>query len=70
MQKIATQVFVIASLVFGVTGILFVLSLPGRDDNTMSDLSIVFQKILFTSVFVILSSFALSIAGRYLSDRS
>ena len=70
MQKIATRVFMGASLVFGVTGILFILSLPGRDDNNMSDLSIVLQKILFTCVFIILPSFALSVAGKYLNGKS
>lgn len=70
LQKIATRVFMGSSLAFGVTGILFILSLPGRDDNNMSDYSIVLQKILFVCVFVILPSFALSVATKYLNGKS
>lgn len=70
MQKIATRIFMAASLVFGVTGVLFILSLPGRDDNNMSDYSIVLQKILFVCVFIILPSFALSVAAKYLNGKS
>lgn len=66
MQKIATKVFIIASIAFGIVGILFILSLPLKDDNNMSDYSHVLQKLLFICVFVILPSFALSVAGKYL----
>ncbi|HEY1085598.1 MAG TPA: hypothetical protein VGE34_02635 [Candidatus Saccharimonadales bacterium] len=66
MQKIATKVFIAASIAFGVVGVLFILSLPLQDDNDMSDLSHVLQKLLFICVFVILPSFALSIAAKYL----
>ena len=66
MQKIATKVFITASVLFGVIGILFILSLPLKDDNTASDYSHVLQKLLFICVFVILPSFALSVAGKYL----
>lgn len=66
MQKIATKVFIIASLAFGIIGILFVLSLPLKSDNTASDYSHILQKLLFICVFVILPSFALSLAGKYL----
>lgn len=66
MQKIATKVFIAASVAFGIVGVLFVLSLPLRDDNAMSDLSHWLQKLLFICVFIILPSFALSVAGKYL----
>ena len=61
MQKIATKVFIIASLAFGVLGILVVLTQP-KDDSILS-------KLLFITVFVILPSFALSVAGKYLNDK-
>lgn len=59
MQKIATRVFIYASLVFGVLGIIVVLTQP--DDNS------VLSKLLFCNVFIILPSFALSVAGKYLN---
>jgi Na+/H+ antiporter NhaA len=66
VQKVATRVFITASVVFGIVGVAFVLSLPLKDDSNMSDLSHILQKLMMICVFVILSSFALSIAGRYL----
>lgn len=66
MQKNATKVFIAASVAFGIVGILFILSLPLKGDDTASDYSHVLQKLLFICVFVILPSFALSIAGKYL----
>jgi len=65
MQKIATRVFVYASLIFGVIGILIVLTAAGPDkpDSTLSQVLI---RLLFADVFIILPSFALSIAGKYL----
>ncbi len=68
MQKIATKVFICASVVFGIAGILMVLTTEGPDGTT--PYNIVLSKILFTSVFVILPSFALSVAGKYLENRS
>ncbi len=62
MQKIATRIFTYASVVFGVLGILVVLTQP-KDDDILS-------KLLFATVFVILPSFALSVAGKYLNDKS
>jgi predicted membrane channel-forming protein YqfA (hemolysin III family) len=61
MQKIATRIFIYASLAFGVLGILVVLTQP--DDNN------VLSKLLFISVFIILPSFALSVAGKYLNAK-
>ena len=69
MQKIATRVFMGASLVFGIVGILFVLTLS-ENDNDMSDLSKILQRLLFVCVFVILPSFALSVATKYLNGKS
>jgi hypothetical protein len=68
MQKIATGVFIYASLTFGLIGILVVLtgSGPDKQDSAISELLI---RLLFANMFIILSSFALSIAGKYLSDK-
>jgi hypothetical protein len=69
MQKIATKVFVYASVSFGILGILVVLtgSGPDRPDSMLSETLI---KLLFINVFIILPSFALSVAGKYLKDKS
>jgi hypothetical protein len=69
MQKIATRVFIYASLVFGVIGILVVLTASGPDKKD-SVLSEVLIRLLFATVFIILPSFALSIAGKYLNGKS
>jgi hypothetical protein len=67
MQKIATKVFIIASIAFGVIGILVVLTASGPDQKD-SPLSEVLIRLLFGTVFIILPSFALSIAGKYLDS--
>lgn len=69
MQKIATRVFIISSITFGILGILNVLTSSGPDqpDSSLSEWLI---KLLFINVFIILPSFALSIAGRYLDSKS
>ena len=69
MQKTATKVFIYASIAFGIIGILMILT-GGMNEGEMSVLSKVLQKLLFTSVCIILPSLALSIAGKYLSDKS
>ena len=66
MQKYTTRVFICASIVFGIAGILLVLT-TGGPDHDKSLYAIVLSKIMFTSVFVILPSFALSIAAKYLN---
>lgn len=68
MQKIATQVFVYASLLFGVIGLLIVLTSggPNTPDTPLIDTLI---RLLFGTVFIILPSFALSIAGKYLNGK-
>jgi len=65
MQKIATKVFVYASLAFGVLGIAAILTSPNNGPN--SDLNMWLTKLMFVTVFIILPSFALSIAGKYLN---
>jgi Na+/H+ antiporter NhaA len=69
MQKIATKIFICASIAFGILGILVVLTASGPDkqDSKLSEMLI---RLLFVTVFIILPSFALSIAGKYLKDKS
>lgn len=67
MQKIATKVFIAASLAFGVIGILFVLTSSDKGDAYNSDFAHLLQKLLTITVFIILPSFALSVAAKYLS---
>jgi hypothetical protein len=68
MQKIATQIFIYSSIVFGIIGILVVLtgSGPDKPDSNTSQILI---RALFATVFVILPSFALSVASKYLSNK-
>jgi len=70
MQKIATRIFACSSIVFGVIGILVVLTLPESGKDGSSDINTLFMKLLFTTVFIILPSFALSVAGKYLNGKS
>ncbi|MGA7228720.1 MAG: hypothetical protein WBZ40_03995 [Acidimicrobiia bacterium] len=65
MQKIATRVFVIASVFFGAVGVGFAITIPG-DGEPNSDLNHALFVILAVTGFVVLSSFALSVAGKYL----
>jgi len=68
MQKIATKVFMYASVTFGVLGIIMVLT--GMDpDQKSSGLGLVITKLFISTIFVILTSFALSVAGKYLSNK-
>jgi hypothetical protein len=68
MQKIATTVFICASVTFGIIGILVVAtsSSPDKPDSHLSELLI---KLLFINTFIILPAFALSVAGKYLSSK-
>jgi hypothetical protein len=68
MQKIATKIFIYASIIFGILGILVVLTASGSDSPD-SKLNEILIKLLFASVFIILPSFALSIAGKYLNSK-
>lgn len=57
-----------ASITFGVLGVFMALS--GIDpDQSGSGLERIFGKLFMTTVFVILSSFALSVAGKYLKTK-
>ena len=69
MQKIATRVFIYASVSFGIIGVLTVLTASGPDkpDSRLSEILI---RLLFINAFIILSAFAISVAGKYLNDKS
>jgi Na+/H+ antiporter NhaA len=69
MQKIATRVFIYASVVFGVLGLIQVLTMPDND-NDMSDFNKIIMRLLMATVFIILPSFALSVAGKYLNGKN
>jgi hypothetical protein len=69
MQKIATKVFIYASISFGIIGLLVVLT-AGGPDTPDSKLSETLIRLLFANVFIILPAFALSIAGKYLNGKS
>ncbi len=68
MQKIATKIFIVASVIFGIIGMLIVLTAGGPDtpDTPLTETLI---RLLFADVFIILPSFALSLAGKYLSSK-
>jgi len=66
MQKIATKIFVWASVAFAIIGLSMVLTTSPQSDGP----NVVLIKLLFTSVIVILTSFALSIASKYLNGKS
>lgn len=69
MQKIATQIFIYSSIVFGVIGICIVLTASGPDTpDTKLDETLI--RLLFATVFIILPSFALSVASKYLNGKS
>jgi len=69
MQKIATRIFIYSSMIFGIVAILVVITGSGPDapDSNISEILI---RLLFATVFVILPSFALSVASKYLNDKS
>jgi hypothetical protein len=69
MQKIATRIFIYASITFGIIGILVVLTASGPDKPD-SNLSEIFIRLLFANVFILLPAFAVSIAGKYLGNKS
>lgn len=67
MKKIATTVFMYTSIAFGIIGITLVI-FGGPDDNMQPNVTL--MKLLMVCVFIILPSFALSIAAKYLDDKS
>lgn len=68
MQKIASRVFVYASVTFGVLGVIMVLTGMDPDQNNHG-LELVIAKLFMSTVFIILSSFALSVASKYLNGK-
>lgn len=68
MQKIATTIFIGASLVFGVLGTIMVLTGFEPNENN-AGFELVVAKIFQMSIFVILTSFALSVASKYLKTK-
>ena len=68
MQKIATRVFIYSLIAFGILGVYMVLSGTEPDDNS-TGLDLVVTRLFMVSVFVILTSFALSVAGKYLNGK-
>ncbi|MCA9332733.1 hypothetical protein KDA00_02565 [Candidatus Saccharibacteria bacterium] len=61
MQKISTRIFIYASITFGILGILIVIFQP-KDNSLLT-------RLLLANVFIILPSFALSVAGKYLNGK-
>lgn len=57
-----------ASVAFGVFGLLVILTLPPENEHS-SNLNILFLRLMFASVFIILPAFALSVAGKYLDSK-
>jgi hypothetical protein len=68
MQKIATKVFIYASITFGVLGVYMVLTGTEPDENS-TGFDLVVTRLFLTSIFVILTSFALSVASKYLNGK-
>ncbi len=66
MQKIATKVFVCASIAFSIVGMLLVLTTSPQSEGP----NVVLLKLLFATVIIILTSFALSVASKYLNSKS
>jgi len=66
MQKIATRVFICASITFGILGLFVVLTGSFGPNKPDSHVSQVFMRLLIANVFVLLPAFALSVAGKYL----
>lgn len=56
-----------ASLAFGVVGMALVIVTPASGED--SDLKIMLVRLLFGTVVIILPSFALSVAAKYLGGR-
>jgi hypothetical protein len=68
MQKIATRVFIYASVLFGIIGVFMALTGIEPDQNG-SGFEMVLGKLFMSTVFVILTSFALSVASKYLDSK-
>ncbi|HVN26254.1 MAG TPA: hypothetical protein VMT99_01190 [Candidatus Paceibacterota bacterium] len=71
MQRIATRIFICASIAFGIIGILLVSGSGfGPNSSDASEPNATLIRLLFATVFIILPSFALSVAGKYLNGKS
>lgn len=68
MQRIATRIFIYTSIAFGIVGLLIVATSSGPD-TADSVWDMVLIRLLFTCVFIILPSFALSVASKYLDGK-
>jgi len=69
MQKIATRVFIYSSITFGILGIYIVLTGTDPDENN-TGFDLVIAKLFMSTIFVILTSFALSVASKYSNGKS
>ena len=69
MQKLSTRIFIYSSISFGVLGVIMVLADMDPDERN-SGLELVITKLFMASVFIILSSFAISVATKYLNGKS
>jgi hypothetical protein len=63
-QKSATMVFISASVLFGVVGVVLIMMTP--QDSEPPELLF---KLLFSLGFIILSSFGVSVGLKYLSSK-
>ncbi len=68
MQKIATRVFIYSSILFGILGVVMVLTGMDPDENN-AGFELFITKLFMATVFVILTSFALSAASKYLNGK-
>lgn len=69
MQKISMIIFVGSSVAFGLFGVLVVITSFFPDDFH-SRLNELFLKLLSMSFFVMVPSLVLSLAGKYLNNKS
>jgi hypothetical protein len=69
MQKVATRVFIYSSIAFGLIGVFMVLTGTDPDEHS-TGFDLIITKLFMANVFIILSSFALSVAGKYLNGKS
>ncbi len=67
MQKITTRLFIAASVAFGIIGIAMVLLSPA--DTGLTPSIDILRKCLLITVCVILPSFAVSVASKYLNGK-
>lgn len=64
MQKISTRIFICASLAFGILGLCLVVFGEQNDNAPVNQF---IMRLLMACIFIILPSFALSVAGKYLN---